>query len=81
MRTVTRRLRRKLFSAITLGLSELGRHLVPLDAALRTADAYPVFVRERRTLLADAMTSLLERFQPEALTTVSRSLTLRPERV
>lgn len=44
--------------------SELSAHLVPLDERLRTADAYRDFLAARRTLLANAMTRLLERFRP-----------------
>jgi hypothetical protein len=51
-----------------LGESELRPHLVPLAESLRVPDAYPEFVRERRQLLANAMTELLERFRPKGLT-------------
>lgn len=50
-----------------LSARELERHFVPLDAALRIADAYPAFIRERRRLLAEAMTRFLDEFRPAFL--------------
>lgn len=47
-----------------LGDDELGRHFVPLDPSLRVASAYPDFIRERRRLLAVAMTEFLDSFRP-----------------
>lgn len=49
------------------GPGSLARHFVPDDPALRTADAYPAFVQHRRSLLADAMTSLLDSLAPSYL--------------
>lgn len=46
---------------------ELQRHFVPLDQSLRTVHAYPDFVRERRGLLATAMTDFLDAFRPALL--------------
>lgn len=43
---------------------ELSRHFVPLDPSLRIAAAYPEFVRERRRLLAVAMTVFLDSYRP-----------------
>jgi hypothetical protein len=50
-----------------LGDDELRRHFVPLSASLRVASAYPEFVRERRRLLALAITEFLESFRPPFL--------------
>ncbi len=47
-----------------LGDAALERHFVPIDPDLRTAAAYPAFVRARRELLAQAMTELLESLRP-----------------
>jgi hypothetical protein len=44
--------------------AELEAHFVPLDHALRSANAYPTFIRARRALLAEAMTSLFNQFRP-----------------
>lgn len=49
---------------VEVGDSALERHFVPTEPALRTADAYPAFVRARRALLAQAMTGLLESLRP-----------------
>jgi len=54
-----------------LGDAELVPHFVPTDPELRVPDTYPAFIRERRRLLADAMTSLLNRFRPEHLTSIT----------
>ncbi|NYF42161.1 GmrSD restriction endonuclease domain-containing protein [Streptosporangium sandarakinum] len=43
---------------------ELAAHFVPYDESLRHADAYRDFLNARRTLLARAMTELLDRFRP-----------------
>lgn len=51
-----------------IGDDQLRAHFVPLDADLRTAEGYPSFVRERRQLLASAMTEVLDRFAPASLT-------------
>lgn len=50
-----------------VGDDELNRHFVPLDASLRTSDAYPKFVQERRRLLAEASTGFLESYRPAFL--------------
>jgi hypothetical protein len=50
-----------------IGDAQLAGHLVPTDEALRTPAAYPDFVRARRRLLAQAMTSLLDSFAPSDL--------------
>jgi len=50
-----------------IGESQLAAHLVPTDEGLRTPEAYPVFVRERRILLARTMTELLDGFAPSEL--------------
>jgi hypothetical protein len=47
-----------------VGGSELSKHFVPLDTHLRHASAYREFLAARRTLLATAMTSLLDQFCP-----------------
>lgn len=47
-----------------IGNAELGRHFVPLGESLRTTDAYPLFVTERRRLIAEAMTAFLDSFKP-----------------
>ncbi|ANZ34902.1 hypothetical protein BBK82_01215 [Lentzea guizhouensis] len=51
----------------TLGDGELAAHLIPLDKSLRDANEYRSFLTARRTLLAEAMTSLLNRFKPDWL--------------
>lgn len=43
---------------------ELAAHLVPLDESLRDPSSFPDFLVARRRLLANAMTSLLDRFRP-----------------
>jgi hypothetical protein len=50
-----------------IGDEQLKAHLVPLGEDLRTADRYPEFIRARRKLLAEAMTSVLDDFAPEHL--------------
>lgn len=50
-----------------IGEDELKRHFVPLDSALRSADAYPEFVVARRQALATAMTEFLDSFRPQLL--------------
>lgn len=50
-----------------IGDEQLAAHLVPLAEGIRTAEAFPEFVRARRTLLADAMTELLDSFAPDRL--------------
>lgn len=47
-----------------VGDSELAAHYVPLSEDLRTACAYPDFIRERRRLLAEAMTELIDFYRP-----------------
>jgi hypothetical protein len=47
-----------------VGDDELRRHFVPVDEDLRTVDAYPEFIRARRSLLAAAMTDLLDSLRP-----------------
>jgi hypothetical protein len=47
-----------------VGDAELTRHCIPLDPELRTPDRYIDFVRERRRLLAEAMTQLLDAYRP-----------------
>ncbi|PWU52350.1 hypothetical protein DLJ47_19130 [Micromonospora sp. S4605] len=54
----------------TLEPDELTAHFVPLDEELRTADAYPRFLAARRSLMAAAMTELLDRFRPAWLDAV-----------
>lgn len=51
-----------------IGDEQLAAHLVPLGIDLRTPDGYPDFVRDRRILLAEAMTELLDAFAPSSLT-------------
>jgi hypothetical protein len=46
---------------------ELRPHFVPLNEELRTASAYPEFIRARRALLAEAMTAFLDHFRPRFL--------------
>lgn len=50
-----------------VGDVELRRHFVPLQESLRIAAAYPDFIRERRQLLAQAMTDFLDAFRPSFL--------------
>lgn len=50
-----------------VGEDELGRHFIPLDPELRTPDRYRDFIRERRRLLAETMTDLLDRYRPPFL--------------
>jgi hypothetical protein len=50
-----------------VGDQHLGDHLIPGDVELRTADAFLRFLAARRTLLAGAMNSLLEKFRPDWL--------------
>jgi hypothetical protein len=50
-----------------LGSEELRAHRIPTDLALRTADQYRRFLRERRRLLAEAMTELLSHYRPSWL--------------
>ncbi|SCG34891.1 GmrSD restriction endonuclease domain-containing protein [Micromonospora humi] len=50
---------------------ELRAHLVPLDESLRDPDSYQRFLNARRTLLTDAMNSLLDRFRPSFLDDVT----------
>ena len=50
-----------------VGNEELAKHFVPLDPALRDADAYREFLAARRELLAAAMTSLLDEYCPSWL--------------
>jgi hypothetical protein len=47
--------------------TELSAHLIPLDPALRIASAYREFLATRRQLLAEAMTLLLDLYQPSWL--------------
>lgn len=51
----------------TLGDEELTAHHVPLDEGLRSAAAYREFLRARRRNLAEAMTTLLDRYRPSWL--------------
>jgi hypothetical protein len=51
----------------TLGDAELAAHYIPLDQGLHTPAAFPLFLAERRRLLAAAMTDLLARFRPQWL--------------
>ena len=51
----------------TLSGDELGAHLVPAEGELRDAAAYREFLAARRTMLAAAMTDLLDRFRPHWL--------------
>lgn len=51
-----------------IGEEQLRAHFVPVREELRTPDRYPDFVRERRQLLATAMTEILDAFAPPALT-------------
>jgi len=51
-----------------IGDDQLRAHFVPVDEELRTPDYFPDFVRERRELLAEAMTGVLDAFAPSALT-------------
>jgi hypothetical protein len=57
-----------------LGDQELSAHLIPLDEALQDAGAYRSFLATRRELLADVMTSLLDRFKPSWLTAPAESV-------
>jgi hypothetical protein len=47
-----------------IGETELTRHSIPLDLGLRTPERYVGFVRERRRLLAEGMTRLLDAYRP-----------------
>lgn len=47
-----------------VGDVELAAHYVPLGDELRTVEAYADFVRERRALLAEAMTELIDSYRP-----------------
>jgi hypothetical protein len=46
---------------------DLKAHYIPLDQSLRDADHYFNFLSERRRLLAEAMTGLLDKFRPDWL--------------
>lgn len=50
-----------------VGDDELQRHFIPLDESMRETENYVDFVRERRRLLAEAMTGLLEKYRPDWL--------------
>ena len=50
-----------------VGDLELGRHFVPLNPTLRTEASFPEFVRQRRQLLAEAMTTFMDSFRPAFL--------------
>lgn len=50
-----------------LGDGELASHHIPTDPALRTAETYHDFLRERRRLLSVAMTEFLDRYRPSWL--------------
>lgn len=50
-----------------VGDDELRRHFVPVDEHLRTVDAYPEFIRARRSLLAAAMTDFLDSLRPSGM--------------
>lgn len=50
-----------------LGADELAAHFVPTDHEVLSVEGYPGFVRERRRLLAQAMSDLLESFRPTSL--------------
>jgi hypothetical protein len=52
---------------VELSNTELDSHLVPRNADLRGAAAYPEFAAARRALLAEAMTSLLEQYRPTSI--------------
>lgn len=54
-----------------VGDAELSAHLVPLPKRFRTAEAYPQFLRQRRRLLAVAMTDVLNKFRPQWLDQVA----------
>jgi hypothetical protein len=49
---------------VELSDTEMSSHLAPQATNLRTAEAYPDFVVARRSLLASAMTELLDRYRP-----------------
>lgn len=51
----------------TLDQSFLTGHMVPTDQRLRSLDAYPELIAERRAMLAAAMNDLLESFRPAFL--------------
>ncbi|MGC4789219.1 GmrSD restriction endonuclease domain-containing protein [Micromonospora sp. DT178] len=46
---------------------DLRAHLVPLDESLRDTNGYQRFLNTRRSLLAEAMNALLDRFRPSFL--------------
>jgi hypothetical protein len=50
-----------------IGAAQLQAHYVPLGEDLRTPDQYPAFIRERRKLLAAAMTEILDDFAPPSV--------------
>lgn len=50
-----------------VGDAELARHAVPLAGELRVPAAFPKFAVQRRSILADRMTALLEGFKPAFL--------------
>lgn len=47
-----------------VGDAGLAAHYVPLSEDLRTANAYPDFIHERRRSLAEAMTELVDSYRP-----------------
>jgi hypothetical protein len=55
-----------------IGDEELKRHFVPLAESVRTVDGYDEFVRQRRALLAKAITAFLDRYRPAFLSAESR---------
>jgi hypothetical protein len=57
-----------------VGNEQLEAHLVPLGDALRSADAFPAFLKERRALLADAMTQVLDSFRPAGSSATAASV-------
>ena len=50
---------------------DLSRHFVPLEPDLRSPEAFPEFVARRRSLLAAAMTELLDSCRPTQVSTPS----------
>lgn len=61
--------------------AELGRHFIPLDDDLRTADRYLDFIAARRRILADAINEFLDSWSPAFLTTRTAEQATTPTKV
>jgi hypothetical protein len=58
-----------------VGDEQLAAHLVPLDVGLRSSEAFPEFLRERRILLAKAMTQVLDSYRPAGTASAAPTVT------